>query len=244
MDVALHDLAAQAGRRRRWPALLGAPAGVLRVPTDVTIAAGEPDELGPRPRARRGRRVHGAQAEGRHRRRAPTWPGSGRSAPPRPDARIRVDANQGWTPDEAIRVIRAIEDAGLDVEFVEQPVAADDVDGPGLGHAAVEHPGDGRRVGASACVDLDAVIAQPGRRPGQREARQVRRSRRGPRAARARPRRRPGHHRRLDDGGPDRRRRRGRAGRGRRHHPGERPRRRLVGGDVAGDRRGDVRRRA
>ncbi len=46
-----------------------------------------------------------------------------------PDVRIRVDANQGWTPREAVRVISATEDSGLEVELVEQPVAADDLDG-------------------------------------------------------------------------------------------------------------------
>jgi L-alanine-DL-glutamate epimerase-like enolase superfamily enzyme len=46
-----------------------------------------------------------------------------------PDVRIRLDANQGWTPREAVRVIRGIEDAGLDVELVEQPVAGPDLDG-------------------------------------------------------------------------------------------------------------------
>jgi L-alanine-DL-glutamate epimerase-like enolase superfamily enzyme len=57
-----------------------------------------------------------------------------------PDARIRVDANQGWTPDEAITVIRALEDAGLDVEFVEQPVERYDVDGLARVTAAVDTP--------------------------------------------------------------------------------------------------------
>jgi L-alanine-DL-glutamate epimerase-like enolase superfamily enzyme len=46
-----------------------------------------------------------------------------------PEARLRLDANQGWTPREAVRVIRGIEDAGLDVELVEQPVPAWDLDG-------------------------------------------------------------------------------------------------------------------
>ncbi len=39
------------------------------------------------------------------------------------DAVIRVDANQGWTVEEAVRTIRAMEDAGLDIELVEQPVS-------------------------------------------------------------------------------------------------------------------------
>ncbi|MEV1147963.1 enolase C-terminal domain-like protein, partial [Micromonospora sp. NPDC049799] len=46
-----------------------------------------------------------------------------------PQVCIRLDANQGWTPREAVRVIRGIEDAGLDVELVEQPVHRADLDG-------------------------------------------------------------------------------------------------------------------
>ncbi|GAB3434121.1 hypothetical protein GCM10027569_84740 [Flindersiella endophytica] len=42
---------------------------------------------------------------------------------------IRLDANQGWTPREAVRVIRALEDADLGIELVEQPVAAADLAG-------------------------------------------------------------------------------------------------------------------
>jgi L-alanine-DL-glutamate epimerase-like enolase superfamily enzyme len=40
-----------------------------------------------------------------------------------PDATIRVDANEAWTPREALRKIRMLAD--YDVEFVEQPLPAD-----------------------------------------------------------------------------------------------------------------------
>ena len=43
--------------------------------------------------------------------------------------KIRVDANQGWRPKEAVSVIRKFEDMDLDIEFVEQPVNAWDIDG-------------------------------------------------------------------------------------------------------------------
>ena len=43
------------------------------------------------------------------------------------DARIRVDANAAWTPKQAIQIISRLEPLG--VEFVEQPVAAGDLDG-------------------------------------------------------------------------------------------------------------------
>jgi len=44
-----------------------------------------------------------------------------------PDARIRVDANEAWTPHEALHKIETLAD--LDVEFVEQPVPAANSEG-------------------------------------------------------------------------------------------------------------------
>ncbi|MBP1948840.1 mandelate racemase/muconate lactonizing enzyme family protein [Virgibacillus litoralis] len=44
-------------------------------------------------------------------------------------ALIRLDANQGWHAKEAVRAIQKMEDLGLDVELVEQPVKAHDVEG-------------------------------------------------------------------------------------------------------------------
>ncbi|MGH3331342.1 MAG: mandelate racemase/muconate lactonizing enzyme family protein [Nocardioidaceae bacterium] len=126
VDVALHDLAA---RRRgvSLPVFLGSTTH--RVPTDVTLAAGEPVDLA---RAASARVADGFSvlkmkvgtdaasdvARVRAAREA-VGPGVG----------IRLDANQGWTAREAVRVITALEDAGLDVELVEQPVRADDLDG-------------------------------------------------------------------------------------------------------------------
>ena len=45
------------------------------------------------------------------------------------DIRLRLDANQGWKAKEAVRTIRCFEDKGLDIELVEQPVAAHDFAG-------------------------------------------------------------------------------------------------------------------
>jgi len=44
-----------------------------------------------------------------------------------PDARLRVDANEAWTPREAVRKCEWLADR--DVEFVEQPVPAEDPEG-------------------------------------------------------------------------------------------------------------------
>ena len=43
--------------------------------------------------------------------------------------KIRLDANQGWSPKEAVRTIRQFEVDGLDIELIEQPVSAHDFEG-------------------------------------------------------------------------------------------------------------------
>jgi L-Ala-D/L-Glu epimerase len=45
------------------------------------------------------------------------------------DITLRVDANQGWTPEQAVRIIEEWEDAGVNIDVVEQPVRRDDIDG-------------------------------------------------------------------------------------------------------------------
>ena len=42
---------------------------------------------------------------------------------------IRLDANQGWSPKDAIYAINKMEDLNLNIELVEQPVKAHDVEG-------------------------------------------------------------------------------------------------------------------
>jgi L-alanine-DL-glutamate epimerase-like enolase superfamily enzyme len=56
------------------------------------------------------------------------------------DARVRIDANQAFTADEAIRFITALEDEGVNLELVEQPVPAGDWDGLARVTSAVRTP--------------------------------------------------------------------------------------------------------
>ena len=46
-----------------------------------------------------------------------------------PDINLRIDANQGWSPKEAVKILRKMEDLGLNIELVEQPVEAHDIEG-------------------------------------------------------------------------------------------------------------------
>lgn len=57
-----------------------------------------------------------------------------------PDARIRVDANQGWHPEEAIRKIRELDDAADGLTLVEQPVEYDALAGLRRVRKAVDPP--------------------------------------------------------------------------------------------------------
>jgi len=57
-----------------------------------------------------------------------------------PNVQLRVDANQGWTAKQAVKIITALEDAGLDMELVEQPVPAHDLDGLRHVTASVDTP--------------------------------------------------------------------------------------------------------
>jgi L-alanine-DL-glutamate epimerase-like enolase superfamily enzyme len=137
VDVALHDLVA---RRRgvSLPVLLGGTA--LRVPTDVTVAAGDADALAETARARAAdgfgvlKMKVGTDAATDVARVRAVREAVG------PGVRIRLDANQGWTARDAVRVICGLEDAGLDVELVEQPVAAADLDGLAWVTARVRTP--------------------------------------------------------------------------------------------------------
>lgn len=125
VDVALHDLAAQ---RLGVPLARLLGGGALTVTTDVTLAAGDIPELvaaaekrvaegfstlkvkvGTDPAGDVARLVAVRQAVGA---------GVG----------IRIDANQGWSAKQAVRNIRDLEDRDVDVELVEQPTPARDLD--------------------------------------------------------------------------------------------------------------------
>jgi L-alanine-DL-glutamate epimerase-like enolase superfamily enzyme len=124
VDAALHDLVAQAEGTSVAAVLSARPDGIRDVlTTDVTLSAGAADALADTARAR--------VAEGFRTLKMKVGTDAGtdvqRVAAVRdavgPEVAIRLDANQGWTREEAVQV------ADLGVEFVEQPVVADDVEG-------------------------------------------------------------------------------------------------------------------
>ena len=57
-----------------------------------------------------------------------------------PNIGLRVDANQAWDVDEAVGIIRYWEAAGVDLDLIEQPVLARDLDGMATVSASVATP--------------------------------------------------------------------------------------------------------
>jgi len=131
LDMALHDrLARRAGAPLH--ALLGAPPP-LPLPTAFTIAIAEPAEMA-RLAAEAARypilKIKLGSDDDVSRLAAV------RAA--RPDAILRVDANAGWSADEAVGRVRQLERFGL--EMVEQPVARHDIAGMGYVQAHTDLP--------------------------------------------------------------------------------------------------------
>ncbi len=80
------------------------------------------------------------------------------------DVAIRIDANQGWEPKEAVRILNGMQEKGLFIEFVEQPVKAHDFEGlkyvtersyvPVLADESVFSPEDAMKIMQMRAADL------------------------------------------------------------------------------------------
>lgn len=138
VECALTDLVAQS-IGSPVAEYLGAEPGVREVHTDMTLSAGPADELL--------QRAQRHSEEGFRCVKVKASAGDdivGTLVALRRElgsvAALRVDANQAWSPEMAIRVIQKAEDAGVGLELVEQPVAATDLDGLARVTASVDTP--------------------------------------------------------------------------------------------------------
>ncbi len=81
-----------------------------------------------------------------------------------PDKRIRIDANQAWSPKQAVRLLNQMPEKGLGIELVEQPVPAHDFEGlkfvtersyvPVLADESVFSPEDAVKIMQMGAADL------------------------------------------------------------------------------------------
>lgn len=145
-------------------------------PTSYTVGLADPDEMHTKAREATAAgfdvlKVKLGADDGRDRERLRAVREGG------PDARLRVDANGAWSPDRAVAMTEPLADRG--VEFLEQPVAADDVAGLGYvrEHGAVPVAADESVVTAGdvprVADAVDVVVAKLMKCGSLRETRRV-----------------------------------------------------------------------
>ena len=159
IDIALHDILGKTVRKELFRLLGGYRTEVL---TDITLSIKSPEEMAkdavkavkkgfkalkvkvgvnPEEDVERIRLIREAVGE---------------------NIQIRIDANQGWTPRQAIKVLNKIEK--FNIQFAEQPVPAEDLKGlievkrnspiPIMADESVHSPEDAIRLIKAEAVDL------------------------------------------------------------------------------------------
>ncbi len=125
-DMALWDLYGQLYRIPVYKLMGGARKSII---TDITISVNEPDEMvrDAEDAIKRGYDCLKVKV-GKEPEKDIARLSAIRAAVPK-ETCIRIDANQGWSPKEAVRILNGMQEKGLDIEFVEQPVKAHDFDG-------------------------------------------------------------------------------------------------------------------
>jgi o-succinylbenzoate synthase len=126
LDMALHDLFGKKIQQPLWKILGGARR---ELHTDITVSLDTPDKM-----AQEAREYIEAGFKT-----LKVKIGSGEALDIErvkavreavgPETELLLDANQGWEAEEAIRTIQALEQSGIDMKLVEQPVKASDIDG-------------------------------------------------------------------------------------------------------------------
>ena len=126
LEIALYDLKAKASKLPLYRMLGGTQT---KFSTDITISMGEIDKMiadcqnavalgydtlkvkigdNPQKDVERVRAIHAVLDK---------------------DIKLRLDANQGWSAKQSVELLLALEKQDIIAEFIEQPVAADDIEG-------------------------------------------------------------------------------------------------------------------
>ena len=161
VDMALWDLLGQKYSAPVYRMLGGARRNIV---TDITISVNPPEEMArdARTAVQRGydclKVKVGIDPELDVARLAAVRQAVGR------DIKLRIDANQAWNAKQAVRILNQMQEKGLDIEFVEQPVPAADLEGmqyvtrhadvPVLADESVFSPADALRIMQTGAADL------------------------------------------------------------------------------------------
>lgn len=126
LDMALYDLFC-----KKWniPLYKYLGAREKKLETDLTISVNDPDEMARDARSARDRGYNtlkiklGKDYKKDLERMEKIRENVGDDVP------FRLDANQGWKPKEAIKIIDKLEERNFNIDFIEQPVAGGDLEG-------------------------------------------------------------------------------------------------------------------
>lgn len=161
VDMALWDLYGQLYKIPVYKLMGGAKKSIT---TDITISVNEPDEMvrDALNAIERGYDCLKVKV-GKESEKDIARLSAIRQAVPK-ETLIRIDANQGWSPKEAVRILNGMQERGLDIEFVEQPVKAHDFEGlkyvtersyvPVLADESVFSPEDALKIMQMGAADL------------------------------------------------------------------------------------------
>ena len=161
VDMALWDLYGQLYKIPVYKLMGGAKKSIV---TDITISVNPPEEMARDARTAVQRGYDCLKVKvGKEPEKDIARLSAIRAAVPK-ETCIRIDANQGWTPKEAVRILNGMQERGLDLEFVEQPVKAHDFDGlkyvtersyvPVLADESVFSPADALRIMQTGAADF------------------------------------------------------------------------------------------
>ena len=161
VDMALWDLLGQKYSAPVYRMLGGARSNIV---TDITISVNPPEEMArdARTAIQRGydclKVKVGIDPELDVARLAAVREAVGK------DVKLRIDANQAWNAKQAVRILDQMQEKGLDIEFVEQPVPAADLGGmqyvtrhasvPVLADESVFSPADALRIMQTGAADF------------------------------------------------------------------------------------------
>lgn len=161
VDMALWDLYGQLYNIPVYKMMGGAKKSVV---TDITISVNDPDEMARDAVDAINRGYDCLKVKvGKEPEKDIDRLSAIRAAVPK-NTLIRIDANQGWTPKEAVRILNGMQEKGLNIEFVEQPVKGHDFEGlkyvtersyvPVLADESVFSPEDALKIMQMGAADL------------------------------------------------------------------------------------------
>lgn len=175
LETALADAAARSAGAPLYQFFGAAPTLSPRAVTDLSLPLLSPEEAA--------RRAARAAADGFHALKIKVGGGDRAADEQRvravaqaaPGVRLRLDGNQGFSPEEAVRFAESLSDLAARVDLLEQPTRAGDdaallwvaqrVPFPLFADESVRHAGDARRlIESGACAGVVLKLAKSGLR--------------------------------------------------------------------------------